>query len=154
MLFLRTEPPIDEITQLGVAQLMATGIAAKADAAESQTRQRVRGLLDQRDGSDGVLVTGREPYRDASRADSTGKDPTMQHGRMREARAIAGDVWRAAPATRVTGDEHVRLVHEESGMRSDPPDAIQGVREIRRYIALLVAYLPTRVVARFRCHYR
>src|SRR5712664_4606789 len=75
MLFLRTEPPIDEITQLGVAQLMTTGIAAKADAAESQARQRGRGLLDQRDGSDRVLVAGREPCRNASRADSTGKDP-------------------------------------------------------------------------------
>src|SRR6266849_1254090 len=153
MLFLRTEPPIDEITQLGVAQLMTTGIAAKADAAEAQARQRGGGLLDQRDGSDRVLVTGREPRRDASRADSTGKDPTMQHRRMREARTIAGDVWRAAPATGVTGDEHVRLVDEESGAGSDPLDAVQRVREVGRHVALLVPYLPTRIVARFRCQY-
>src|SRR6267142_3980806 len=151
MLFLRTEPPIDEITQLGVAQLMTTGIAAKADAAESQARQRVRRLPDQCDGADRVLVTGREPGRDASWADATGKDPTVQHRRMREASTIAGDVWRAAPASGVTGDEHVRLVHEESGVGSDPIDAVQRVREVRRHIALLVANLPgelTRVIAR------
>src|SRR6266481_4007366 len=154
MLFLRTEPPIDEITQLGVAQLMTTGIATKADAAESQARQRVRRLPDECDGADRVLVTGREPGRHASRADSTGKDPTMQHRRMREASTIAGDVWRAAPASGVPGDEHVRLVHEESGVGSDPFDAVQRVRKVGRHITLLVAYLPSRIVARFRCHYR
>lgn len=139
---LRTEPPVDEITQLSVAQVVTARVMAKRNVGESEVRERRCGFSQERDRPVTILFAGREPRREASRTDAAGEDTAMQHRGVRETGAISRDVGRAAATTGESCNQYVRAINDEAVVGSHPLNAVQRMNEIGGHITLFVADLP------------
>lgn len=139
---LRTEPPVDQITQLNVAQVVTARVTTEGNVGETEVRERRCSFLNERDRPVPILFACREPHGDPSRADAAGEYAAMQHGRVREPGAIARDVRGAAAAAGEPRNEHMRVIDDKIGVRSDPVEAVHYVGEIRGHISLLVANFP------------
>ena len=137
---------------------MTPRVGSEVHGCESQGAERVHRLFDQRHRSVRVLISRGKPCGHPARTDAPGEDAPVQYGGVRERRPIAGNIGRTASAPGVPRDEDVRVIDDETSVRTHPVDATHGVDEIRRHVSGLVTHLPgeqaRRAAARVWSDYR
>ncbi len=122
---------------------MTPRVRSEVYRCESQADERVHGLFDERNRSVRVLISRGKPCGHPAWADAAGEHAPVQYSGVRERRPIAGNIGRTASAPGVPRDEDVRVIDDETCVRTHPVDAAHGVDEIRRHVSGLITHLPS-----------
>src|SRR5512146_1571077 len=127
-----TEPPVDQLAQFSLAQVMAPGVGSKRHGGIPQGGKVVRRLLNECDRPVAVLLTRGYPRGHASRADASREEAAMQHRNVGEDRRGAREGGGAGAAGGGPWERQGGGVEGGGAGHAGPVEAVGGMREGRR----------------------